>query len=508
MLKIHTMKQLLNDIISPVLRSRIKKTEYFRDHPLKTQDEVFRNLIKSGSDTSFGREHGFAGIKNAADFALNVPVRRYEDFFQYIERCLKGEGNVLWNTPIRHFSKSSGTTNAQSKFIPISRESLHGCHFKAAYDLVTVYLSNHRDSRMFAGKSLRLGGSLQKDGGTGAKCGDLSAILMSNTPKWADMCSTPPRNTALLADWNEKLPRMAEEVSRADVTTLAGVPSWMLVLLNKVLEVTEKDDITQVWPNLELFMHGGINFAPYKQLYEKVIPSDKMRYYETYNASEGFFAFQDTPHSKDMLLLTDHGVFYEFVPMAELDRESPRALTLGEVETGVNYAVVISTNGGLWRYMIGDTVRFVSKDPYRIVITGRTKQFINAFGEELIVENADTALGEACSATGAVIREYTAGPVFMGQEEKGAHEWIIEFAVAPSDMETFTDVLDEGLKKLNSDYRAKRYIDITLRRPIVHAAPDGLFYRWMGSRGKLGGQNKVPRLANSRDYLDGLLGMM
>lgn len=500
---------MLNTILSHCLRSRRRRLELIRRHAVQQQRRILSYLLSRGQATAFGRQHGLAAGMTYGDFSENVPVRRYEDFHPYIERCMRGETGVVWPERIRYFSKSSGTTNAQSKYIPVSRESLHGNHFLAAYDLVTAYLCNHPDSRMFAGRALRLGGSLQSTA-NGILTGDLSAILMSRTPTWADLYSTPNRETALLADWNEKLPRMVEQVIRKDVTSLSGVPSWMLVMLEKVLEVTGADDLCQVWPNLELFMHGGIAFTPYEDIYRRLIPSPRMRYYEVYNASEGFFAFQDTPDSKEMLLMSAHGIFYEFIPLADLlekGRQAP-AVPLWEVRKDVPYALVITTDGGLWRYLIGDTVRFTSLDPYRIVITGRTKQFINAFGEEIVVENAEQALAYACTLTGARIREYTAAPVFMERGRNGAHQWIVEFDTPPDDAEHFTDALDEKLKELNSDYRAKRYSDVTLRRPVLTVAPEGLFYRWMEIRGKMGGQNKVPRLENSRQYADALLELM
>ena len=498
---------LLNRILSHYLRARYPRVAYFSTHPESDQRRILSYLLQKGRQTLFGAEHHLDAVRDASDFEQAVPVRPYEDFFPYVERCLRGESHVVWPERIRQFSKSSGTTNAQSKYIPISREALRGCHFLASYDLVTTYLHNHPDSRFFAGRSLRLGGSLQKTDGD-IRTGDLSAILMSQTPTWADWYSTPRRNTALLTDWNEKLPRMVDEVIRRDVTSIAGVPSWMLVMLEKVLEVTGAENISQVWPHLELFMHGGINFSPYKEIYERIIPSPGMRYYEVYNASEGFFAFQDTPDSKDMLLMTDHGIFYEFIPMDGFMAGDMTAVPLWEVQLNVNYALVITTNGGLWRYLIGDTVRFKSLAPYRIVITGRTKQFINAFGEELVVENADSALAYACAETGAIVREYTAGPVFMDKGSNGAHQWVIEFAAPPQDLTLFTALLDKKLQELNSDYRAKRYSDVTLRLPQVTVAPEGLFYRWMALRGKMGGQNKVPRLDNTRTYVEALLGLL
>lgn len=496
-------------ILSAYLRSRRGRIERIRHQAVEQQRRILSYLLKKGSATAFGKEHGFSPRMSYEDFSGKVPVRRYEDFHPYIERTLRGEAAVVWPQRIRYFSKSSGTTNAQSKYIPISDESLRGNHFLAAYDLVTAYLCNHPDARMFSGRALRLGGSLQSTE-NGMLVGDLSAILMSRTPKWADRCSTPDRETSLLADWNEKLPRMVDQVIRRDVTSLAGVPSWMLVMLEKVLEVTGASDLCQVWPHLELFMHGGIAFTPYQEIYRRLIPSSRMRYYEVYNASEGFFAFQDTAQSKDMLLMSAHGIFYEFIPMDQFLKkgQAAAAVPLWEVRMDTPYAMVITTCGGLWRYLIGDTVRFTSLDPYRLVITGRTKQFINAFGEEVVVENAEQALDYACGCTGAHIREYTAAPVFMERGSKGAHEWIVEFDTPPDDRERFVEALDSRLQAINSDYRAKRYSDITLRRPVLTVAPEGLFYRWMALRGKMGGQNKVPRLENSRQYADALRELM
>lgn len=504
------MNPILNTVLSKAMRLRRARLEKVRSEAAESQRRLFSYLVSRGAATRFGREHGLRAGMSYADFAQAVPVRPYEAFHPYVERCLRGERDVVWPGAIRYFSKSSGTTNAQSKYIPVTEESLRQCHFLAAYDLVSAYLCNHPDSRMFGGYALRLGGSLQPADDSGLLTGDLSAILMSRTPKWADWRSAPDRRTALLADWNEKLPRMVEQVVRRDVTSIAGVPSWMLVLLEKVLEYTGADHIGQVWPHLELFMHGGIAFTPYQDVYRRLIPGPNMRYYEVYNASEGFFAFQDTPGSKDMLLMSAHGVFYEFIPLSRYLSEglSAPAVPLREVEPDVVYAMVITTNGGLWRYLIGDTVRFTSIDPYRLVITGRTKQFINAFGEEVVVDNAERALRYACERTGAQIREYTAAPVFMERGQNGAHQWIVEFSVSPDDPGRFVDALDEKLKELNSDYRAKRYSDVTLRRPVLTVVPEGTFYRWMARRGKMGGQNKVPRLENSRLYADALLEMV
>ena len=430
---------------------------------------------------------------------MKITPLTLSDYFKGKRTC-SGQGMSRW------FAKSSGTTNDKSKFIPVSKQSLESIHFRGIKDVFALYLKDNPDSRVLSGKSLTLGGSHQINNlNNKSYYGDLSAILIENTPFWSDFYRTPSVDVALIGEFEEKVERIIEESLHENVTSLAGVPSWLLVLLKKILEHTGKSNILEVWPEMEVFIHGGIKFEPYREQYQKLIPSEGMNFMETYNASEGFFAIQDDPECDDMLLMLDYGIYYEFIPMENFYDENPPALSLSEVELGKNYAMVISTNGGLWRYIIGDTVKFTNRKPYKIKITGRTKQFINAFGEELIVDNAEEALKLATERTNSVILEYSAGPVFMGEDKKGAHQWIIEFEKEPADPELFVSVLDHGLKTLNSDYEAKRHKNLTLERPDLVIARKGLFYTWMKERGKAGGQNKIPRLANERKYLEELL---
>ena len=413
--------------------------------------------------------------------------------------------NLFWPTSIKWFAKSSGTTNAKSKFIPVSEDALEYCHLKAGKDMLCLYINNNPKTQLFTGKGLRLGGSSEVYQDNGSHFGDLSAIITENLPFWADFSSAPSQQVALMAEWETKMEAIVNETINENITSLVGVPSWMLVLLNRVLEKTGKENILEVWPNLEVYFHGGVNFNPYREQYKKLIPKADFNYYEIYNASEGFFAIQDKQGSKELLLMLDYGIFYEFIPMEHYTGENSTAIPLAEVEKGINYAILITTNGGLWRYLIGDTVKFTSTDPYRIKITGRTKHHINVFGEELIIENAEEALRIACEKTNASISEYTVGPIFMEGKEKGGHEWIIEFTKAPKVMAKFTEILDEALKTINSDYEAKRYSNMTLMLPKVHKAKKGLFYSWLKKKGKLGGQHKVPRLSNSRAFVEELL---
>jgi hypothetical protein len=498
----------INSIVNWVNFKRIYQIELFKKHPQDVQLEVLFDLLKEAKDTEIGKEHDFSSIYSEKEFKNRLPIRRYEDFAPYIDRLRQGEKNLLWPGDIKWFAKSSGTTNDKSKFIPVSKQSLEDVHYRGARDVFAIYLKNNPESKVLYGKSLTLGGSHQVNNFSNKSYfGDLSAILIENTPFWSEFIRTPSVEVALIEEFEEKVSKIIEEALDENVTSLAGVPSWYLVLLNKVLEHTGKSNILEVWPNLEVFFHGGIKFGPYRKLYQKIIPSPTMNYMETYNASEGFFAIQDDPDSSDMLLMLDYGIYYEFIPMESYNDDNPKVLSLHEIELGKNYAMVISTNGGLWRYIIGDTVEFTTKSPFKIKITGRTKHFINAFGEELIVDNAEQALSLASSRTGAIIKEYTAGPIFMGEGQKGAHQWIIEFDKAPQDMEYFIEVLDDALKALNSDYEAKRHKNLTLEKPHLMVAKDNLFYEWMKQRGKIGGQNKVPRLANDRKYLDGLIAL-
>lgn len=495
----------VNSIISWFLKKRRHQMELFIKYPVDVQNELLMRLIQFASSTEFGEEHDFTNITSYEDFVANVPIQKYESIEPLIERCRRGEQNLFWPTKIKWFAKSSGTTNAKSKFIPVSDEAIEYCHFKAGKDMLCLYINNNEDTELFNGKGLRLGGSSAIYEDNNSYFGDLSAIMIENMPFWADFSSAPKQETALMSEWETKMEAIINETINENITSLVGVPSWMLVLLNRVLEKTGKDNILEVWPNLEVYFHGGVNFNPYREQFKKLIPKEDFLYYETYNASEGFFALQDENGSFDLLLMLDYGIFYEFIPMDEYDGENSKAIPLSEVEKDVNYAIVITTNGGLWRYLIGDTVKFTSLDPYRVRITGRTKHHINVFGEELIIENAEEALKSACLKTESTVTDYTVGPIFMNGNSKGGHEWIIEFANAPENLEYFTELLDNALKSINSDYEAKRYNNMTLAMPKVHQAENGLFYKWLKKRGKLGGQHKVPRLSNKRDFVEELL---
>ncbi|MFK8281063.1 GH3 auxin-responsive promoter family protein [Capnocytophaga cynodegmi] len=496
---------LFNSITSWFLKRRIDQIEQFTKNPHQTQERVLLELLNTAKDTEIGKKHGFSDIKNYTQFARNTPLVTYEDFEPFIERARKGERNIFWNTPIKWFAKSSGTTNAKSKFIPVSEEALQNCHYKSGKDMLCLYLNNNENSNLFKGKSLRLGGSKELYEENGTFFGDLSAILIENLPFWAEFSCTPSNKVSLMSEWESKLNAIVKEARSENVTSMAGVPSWMLVLLNRILEETKKENLLEIWKNLEVYFHGGVSFIPYKDQYKKIIPSDSFRYYEIYNASEGFFGIQDRNNSDELLLMLDYGIFYEFIPMETFGTNQQKVIPLSEVELEKNYAMVITTNAGLWRYIIGDTIRFTSISPYRIKITGRTKHFINVFGEELIIENTEKGLEKACKATNSEIIDYTVAPIFMQDKLKGGHEWIIEFSRRPSDIEKFTEILDEELKKLNSDYEAKRYNNMTLNMPKIHIARENLFHDWLKNKDKLGGQNKVPRLSNNRQYVEELL---
>ncbi len=504
--------EVINSFLTWIFKSRLGQIENFKQNPIPVQESTFRELIEAGKETEFGEEYGFEHIKTYADFAARVPVFDYESARPYFEKTMQGRQNVIWNTEIEWFSKSSGTTGSRSKYIPVSEQSLEECHYKGGKDMLSLYISNYPDTKLFTGKSLTIGGTLEKNplNPEGiAKAGDVSAVIMQNLPLWVQFARTPSLETALMGDWEAKIEKMALETMNENVTSIAGVPTWTIVLLRKIIELKKVKNILEVWPNLEVFFHGAVAFGPYRNLFRELIPSDKMHYVETYNASEGFFGIQDQAHSDELLLLLDYGIFYEFIPMEEWDSDSPKVIPLQEVEVGKNYAVVISTNGGLWRYKIGDTVKFTSTLPYRFRISGRTKHFINAFGEEVIVENAEAAVQFAAEKTNATINNFTAAPLyFEGNGSNGAHEWVIEFQKAPEDIEEFNRLLDQKLREVNSDYDAKRYKDIALKMPVVHQAQRGLFEAWLRSRGKLGGQHKVPRLSNSREYLEEILSMM
>lgn len=474
------------------------------NNPIETQNGVLFSQLYHAENTDYGKIHGFSSISSYDDFAKNVPIVTYEDFEPYIEQARQGKPDIFWPGYIRKFAKSSGTTNAKSKFIPISEECLEDCHFKAGKDLISIYANNHPENSLFLNKNLRLGGSSELYEDFNTKFGDLSAIMIENLPFWVEITTTPSKKTSLMSEWESKLKAIISEVKTEDVGSITGVPSWMMVLLQKVLKETGHQNISELWPNLEVFFHGGISFKPYKEQYRKLIGKD-INYYEIYNASEGFFGIQDQHGSDEMLLMLDYGIFYEFIPMETFDPSNLAAIPLDKVEIGKNYAMVITTNSGLWRYLIGDTIRFTSVKPFRIKISGRTKHFINAFGEELMIDNVETALVRACEVTNSAVCDFTGAPVFMKDGESGAHEWIFEFTKLPPNLDQFVEIFDSHLKSINSDYEAKRYNDLTLKRPIVHVAKPQLFYDWLSASGKLGGQNKVPRLSNDREYIDPLL---
>lgn len=498
---------IVNSIASWFLKKRIHQIELFLKYPIEVQEELLQGLILKAKNTEIGEEYGFESIKSYREFVSKVPITTYEETEDCIERTRKGESNILWPTPINWFAKSSGTTNAKSKFIPVSIDSLEDCHYAASKDLLCMYLNNNPNSQMFVGKNLKLGGSKELYQENGTIFGDLSAILIDNMPFWAEYSSTPGSDVSLMNDWETKMQAIVNETIKENVTSLAGVPSWMLVLLNNVAKTTGKDNLFEVWPNLEVYFHGGVSFDPYLDQYKKLLPSSDFKYYETYNASEGFFAIQNHNEEKDLLLMLDYGIFYEFIPMNTYGTPEEKVIPLSEVQQDQNYAIIITTNAGLWRYKIGDTVRFTSINPYRIKVTGRTKHHINVFGEELIIENAEAALKNASQLTQSEIVDYTAAPIFMEGKEKGAHEWIIEFKTPPSSFSNFGKILDKALQDLNSDYEAKRYNNTTLNAPKIHCARERLFYDWLKEKDKLGGQHKVPRLSNTRDYLEELLSL-
>lgn len=499
---------IINSILSWVMKKRIHEVELFMKYPIEVQNEIFEKLIKQATDTEYGKKYHFKSVVSPEDFTQRVPVVTYEDLFPYISRIMQGEQNLLWPSAIRWFAKSSGTTNAKSKFIPVSPEALDECHFKGGKDLLSIYINNNPGSKLFDGKGLAIGGSQQinqMDPKLNSYYGDVSAVIMKNLPLWAQLVRTPSLEIALMEEWEEKIDQMAYATADENVTSISGVPTWTILLLQRLLEIRGKSTIAEIWPNLELFVHGAVAFPPYKSLFQTLIGNSKMQYLETYNASEGFFGIQENSDSEDLLLMLDYGIYYEFIPFENVDQENPDTIGLSQVELNKNYALVISTNAGLWRYKIGDTVRFTSLSPYKIRITGRTKHFINAFGEELVIENAETAITKACKATNAEITNFTAGPLYLSSNNKGGHEWVIEFAKNPNDITLFSSILDQTLKELNSDYESKRYKDMALQAPILHTVPEGTFYDWMKKRGKLGGQNKVPRLANGREYVEDIL---
>ncbi len=503
------MKSALNWLSVNVIKQRLSHISFCAQNPHDTQKKVFDYLIHKGRYTAWGQKYSYHQLRNVTDYKQRVPISTYEDFFPYIERILKGEQQVLWPSDIKLFAKSSGTTNAKSKFIPVSSEALEDCHFEGGKDLLAVFIDNRPQTKIFKGKSLSVGGSIMPNpDAEDTTIGDVSGLIMKNLPLWAQSFRAPSLDIALLSDWEDKIQKMAEATLHENITCIHGVPTWTIFLIRKMLELSQSKSILEVWPNMECFFHGAVAFGPYKVLFETMIPSPDMAYLEVYNASEGFFSLQDQLGEPDMLLMTDYGIYYEFLPLDNLQDPYAKTLTLEEVELNKSYALVISTNAGLWRYLIGDTVRFVSKNPYRIRINGRTKHFINAFGEELAIENAESALVRACVATGAQVSNFTAAPVFIENGKRGGHEWLIEFETQPNDLAIFANVLDSTLKSLNSDYEAKRSKDIALLAPLIQAIPLGTFYELMRQKGKLGGQNKVPRLANDRLFMNEVLALL
>lgn len=497
---------LFNSFLSWRMKKRFHQIDLFVRYPIEVQQEVLMKLIQAAAQTEYGRRYDFDSIRSYDRFRERVPIVDYEFLEHYVERLRNGEQQLLWPSEIKWFAKSSGTTSSKSKFIPVSREALEDCHFKGGKDMISIYCSNNPETRIFTGKSLRLGGSTKINSDQNdSYYGDLSAIIIENLPFWANMMSTPSNRISLMDEWESKIEAIAAATVREDVTSMAGVPSWMLVLASKMLELRGVTTLTEVWPNLEAYFHGGVAFGPYRDQFSRLIPKTDFNYYQTYNASEGFFGIQDQNGSEDMLLMLDYGIFYEFEP---LNAPMGRAIPLEEVELHVPYALIITTNAGLWRYRIGDTLMFTSTQPYRIALTGRTKHYINVFGEELAVDNAEKAIERSCRKTGASVSDFTAGPIYMKQGQSGGHEWIVEFTQPPPDLAEFAHWLDVHLKELNSDYEAKRHKDMALQPPLIHVAPPGTFHRWMRERGKLGGQNKVPRLANDRQYLEQILPLL
>ena len=498
----------LTSIIRPFFNPRLKQLDLYFTRAQELQLRVLKHLLTKASDTEWGHAHGYSERMSYSEFAANTPVSSYEELKGFIDRMRHGERDILWPGRVKFYAKSSGTTSDKSKFIPVSHDGLHDTHYAGGRDAVVWYLSRHPESRIFDGKALILGGSHAPNYNLPhSLVGDLSAILIENINPLVNLVRVPRKQTALLSDFEEKRERIAREALHANVTNLSGVPSWMLSVLLRVLEEAGVGTLEQVWPNLEVFFHGGVAFTPYREQYKRLITKPGMNYMETYNASEGFFGLQDDPADPSMSLMLDYGVFYEFIPMDQLESTSPDVLPIWAVETGRNYAMLITTSSGLWRYMIGDTVRFTSRDPYKFVITGRTRFFINAFGEELIVDNAEKGLAEACAATGAQVLEYTAAPVYMDAAGKCRHQWLVEFSQEPADLQEFARLLDEALQRINSDYEAKRYKDITLQPLQMVKARPGVFHDWLKSKGKLGGQHKVPRLSNKRDTIEEILKM-
>ena len=503
---IEKVMDFLTKTVLPFFRYRLKQIESHVMHADAVQQKQLSRLIDVSKQTEWGKKYDYKSIRNYETFQERIPIQQYDDVKPYVERMLQGEQGLIWPTPVKWFAKSSGTTNDKSKYLPVSKEILWRCHYKGGFDAVALYLGNNPSSNFFGRKGLILGGSHKPVAlNQHAHCGDLSAVLLQQLNPLVNLVRVPPKRIILMDEWESKIKAIVENTWNKDLNSISGVPSWMLVLIKALLERTGKESLTEVWPNLEVFFHGGISFSPYRAQYKALIPSDKMHYVETYNASEGFFGIQSDLNDPSMLLTLDYGIFYEFIPMSEIEREQPTVLPLEAVATGVNYAMVITTCGGLWRYLIGDTIRFTSTNPYKFIITGRTKHFINAFGEELMVDNADKGMARACELTGAKVKEYTAAPQFMLNAAQGKHQWFIEFEKMPSSLSEFACILDNTLQQLNSDYEAKRYRGMSLLPPEIIPAREGVFYEWLKEKGKLGGQHKIPRLSNQRTHIDQLL---
>jgi len=503
---IEKVMDFLTKTVLPFFRYRLKQIESHVMHADAVQQKQLSRLIDVSKQTEWGKKYDYKSIRNYETFQERIPIQQYDDVKPYVERMLQGEQGLIWPTPVKWFAKSSGTTNDKSKYLPVSKEILWRCHYKGGFDAVALYLGNNPSSNFFGRKGLILGGSHKPVAlNQHAHCGDLSAVLLQQLNPLVNLVRVPPKRIILMDEWESKIKAIVENTWNKDLNSISGVPSWMLVLIKALLERTGKESLTEVWPNLEVFFHGGISFSPYRAQYKALIPSDKMHYVETYNASEGFFGIQSDLNDPSMLLTLDYGIFYEFIPMSEIEREQPTVLPLEAVATGVNYAMVITTCGGLWRYLIGDTIRFTSTNPYKFIITGRTKHFINAFGEELMVDNADKGMARACELTGAKVKEYTAAPLFMLNAAQGKHQWFIEFEKMPSSLSEFARILDSTLQQLNSDYEAKRYRGMSLLPPEIIPAREGVFYEWLKEKGKLGGQHKIPRLSNQRTHIDQLL---
>ncbi len=497
--------KLLSPAISKLARMRFWRIANWKNHPVASQRHVLQHLITAAQYTEFGKKYNFTRLFTVREFKAKVPIHDYDDLKPYINRMMEGEENVLWNEPVNWFAKSSGTTSDKSKYIPISNESLQNNHYKANKDVLTNYYNNFPGSDLLTGKGLVVGGSHQiSKVSDDIQYGDLSAVLMQNSPFWGQWLRTPELSIALLDEWENKIEKLAQTTSNENVTSLAGVPTWTLILLKRILEIKNKKTIAEVWPNLELYINGGVSFVPYREQFEKII-GKPINYLEVYNASEGFFAAQERPEDEGMTLYTEHGVFYEFMPVEEYGKVDPKTIGLKEVQLNKNYALVISTTGGLWRYLIGDTIQFTSLNPYQIKVSGRLKHYINAFGEEVIVDNTDHAIAAACAKTNSVVNDYTAAPVYFSEGENGCHEWLIEFDVPPRDIQEFAIELDNALKNVNSDYEAKRYRNIALTLPKVHDLPHGVFSAWLQSKGKIGGQHKVPRLSNDRKIVEEII---